>query len=55
MILHFTTLENFGQFIKTVNGGYYANVSTLTVKGNFRPEEIQLAQQILNATLHNIR
>ncbi|WP_155523203.1 hypothetical protein [Paracnuella aquatica] len=51
MTLHFTTLENFGQFIKTINGGYHANVANLTIKGDFRPEELQLAQQILNATL----
>lgn len=53
MILHFTTLEHFGQFIKAVNGGYYANVSTLTIKGDFRPEEVQLAQDTLHATLQN--
>lgn len=52
MVLQFETLENFGRFIKSVESGYYANVSTLTIKGNFRPDELQLAQQTCNATLH---
>lgn len=43
--LKFSSLQSFASFIRTVEGGYYANTARLTVKGYFSATLIEVAKE----------
>jgi hypothetical protein len=51
ILLQFDSLETLARFTRKIEGGYFANIPKLTIKGTFLPEEIDFALENCQATI----